>query len=73
MTPETVVITVKVVTKFDDNAKYDGNTKCVSKKVDTEFDHKCNVKEISTRYCSKQANKCLFKPSIFRLLTHAIQ
>ena len=36
-----------------DNAKVD--TEHVSKEVDTKFDQKWNVKEISTRYCRKQA------------------
>ena len=60
----TVVIAVKVVSEYDDYDNYTKkvDTELVRKMVDTEFDHECDTKEIGTRYCSKQAMECPFKP-----------
>ena len=57
-----MVVNAKYNAEYDDYAKVD--TEFVSKEVDTQFDHKCNVKEISTRYCNEQAKECPINPSI---------
>jgi hypothetical protein len=44
----TVVIAVNVVTKYDDNTNK-SDAVWVSKEVETEFDHECDMKEIGTR------------------------
>ena len=60
-----MVVNAKYNTKYSaeygDYAKVD--TEFVSEEVNTKFDHKCNVKEINTRYCSKQAKECPINPS----------
>ena len=54
-----VVITKKVANEYDDNNKKP-DAVWVSKKVEVGFDNECDVKEIGTRYCSKQAMECPF-------------
>ena len=60
-----MVVNAKYNTKYSaeygDYAKVD--TEFVSEEVDTEFNHKCNVKEISPRYCSEQARVSHLTPS----------
>ena len=58
-----VVSAKNVAAEYDDNAMKP-DTVFVCKKVDNEFDHKFDVKEIGTRYSSKLSKKCPFNLNV---------
>jgi hypothetical protein len=61
-----VVIERKVAAEYDNYAKVDNDR--VSKKVDVELDHKCDVKEIGTRQAPSCQESVLLTLVSFRVL-----